>query len=250
MATNKVQDGRFIYIATASSAESGDPMVIGSYLPCVLLTDADSDDSNKATVATEGVFDLSVEAVDNDGNSAVSAGDAIYYDSGNDPVLTKKSDGEYFGIALESLATGTTGTINVMLRPKAGVGGVTEEMLSTDMQDKVITLTISAADQEDGTTDVTLQAQDAAGNDLAENVFVRVWTGGADDYGVDALTGITATTGTLVNSHTANGDVDVVTDAAGTAVLAMDNNGAGSIYVWAAVAGHVYESGELTITAP
>jgi hypothetical protein len=216
----------------------------------VLLTDADSDDSNQAVVRTEGVFALSVEAVDLDGNSAVALGDSLYYDSGNDPVLSKKSDGEYFGVALETVTSGETATINVMLRPKAGLGGVTEAMLSTSTQDKIAQLTVSAVDGGDGTANLTIQAQDAGGNDLADNVLVRVWVGGADDFGVDALTGITASTGTVVNSHTANGDVDVATDATGTAVLALDNNGAGSVYAWCALGGRIYESGEIAITAP
>lgn len=110
-------------------------------------------------------------------------------------------------------------------------------------------LALSAEDQTDGTADVTIQVQDPAGNDLAVSAFVRVWTGGADDYGVDALTGISATTGTVLNSDTANGDVDVVTDSNGTAVLAMNNGTAGSIYVWAAYQGQVFETGEVTITS-
>lgn len=250
MATNKVQDGKFIYIETAANAESGDPMVIGGYLPCVLLTDADSDDSDKATVATEGIFDLEVQAVDNDGSSAVAIGDAIYYDSGDDPVLTKKSDGEFFGIAVETVGSGSTGTINVMLRPKAGVGGVTSSMLSTDMQDRLIDITFSDNDQTDGTTLLTLQAKDVEGNDLEENVFVRVWTGDADDYGVDAVgTDITeGTSGTIVNSHTSNADLDVVTDATGTAILDVDNNGSGTLYFWATVQGRIFESGAVEIT--
>jgi len=110
-------------------------------------------------------------------------------------------------------------------------------------------LSVSAADQTDGTADITIQVQDPAGNSLASSFFIRVWTGGADDYGVDGLTGISATTGTVVNSHTANGDVDVVTDVNGTAVLAMNNGGAGSIYVWAAFQGKVTASGKVEITS-
>ncbi len=249
MATNKVYDGEKLYLVTSAGAESGDPMVIGSYLPCVLLTDADADDSHKATVATEGVWDLSVEAVDDGGSNAVSAGDAIYYNSGDDPVLNKKSSGEFFGIALEDITGGQTDTINVMLRPKAGVGGVTSSMLSTAVQDKIIQVAISDSDNGDGTTTVTFQAQDVEGNDLEENIFMRIWTGGADDYGVDAITGISATDGTIVNDHTSNGDVDVVTDSTGTATLDFDNNGAGTIYIWAMVQGKVFESGGVDITA-
>src|SRR6056297_3112139 len=249
MATNYIQPGESLRIGTANGAASGDPMVLGGYLPCVLLTDAESDSPYEATVATQGIFDLSVEAVDDDGNSAVSVGDAIYYTSGDDPVLNKKNSGEFFGVALEDITSGSTDTINILLRPAAGPGAVDEDILAASVQDRIAQLSVSATDNEDGTATLSIQAQDAGGNSLADNVFVRAWVGGADDYGVDAITGVTASTGTLVNSHTSNGDVDVVTDATGLAELALDNNGAGSIYVWCALGGRIYASGEIAITA-
>jgi hypothetical protein len=126
---------------------------------------------------------------------------------------------------------------------------ITVAKLAAAVQDLLVELSIAAVDGTNGTATVTIQAKDAEGNDLADTVMLRVWTGGADDYGVDALTGITASTGTVVNSHTANGDVDVVTDENGTAVLAMNNGVAGSIYVWAAIQGRVYASGEIAITS-
>jgi predicted RecA/RadA family phage recombinase len=245
---NKVQDGKNLYLATAENAESGDPMVLGGFLPVVLGTDAEAASPYKAAVETEGVFDLSVEAADDDGNSAVTLGDAIYYNSSDDPVLSKKSAGEFYGVALEAIEAGETDTIKVLLRPKAGLGAVTAAMLASALADRVPGLDVSAADVTDGTANLTLQAQDANGNNLAENVLLRVWVGGADDFGVDALTGITASTGTVVHSHTANGDVTVATDETGKAVLALDNNGAGSVYAWAALGGRVYESGEIVIT--
>ena len=117
MATNYIQPGDTLKVPTASGAASGDPMVIGGYLPCVLLTDAESSSPYNAQVATKGIYDLSVEAVDQDGNSAVEVGDALYYDSNNSPVLSKRSDGEYYGVALETITSGSTATINVLLRP-------------------------------------------------------------------------------------------------------------------------------------
>jgi predicted RecA/RadA family phage recombinase len=249
MATNYEQDGKKMYLETAASAESGDPMVLGDFLPVVLLKDADADDSNKAVVQTEGVFNLSVQAVDDDGNSAVSKYDALYYTSGDDPVLSKKSSGEFYGVALEAITSGQTDTIKVMLRAKAGLGSVTEAILAASVQDRIAQLSVSATDNGDGTATLTIQAQDAGGNSLADNVFVRTWVGGADDFGVDAITGVTASTGTVVHSHTANGDVDVVTDATGLAELALDNGGAGSIYAWCELGGRIYASGEIAITS-
>ncbi len=81
MATNYVQPGESLRVGTADGAASGDPMVVGGYLPCVLLTDAESGSPYEASVAAQGIFDLSVEAKDDAGNSAVSVGDALYYNS-------------------------------------------------------------------------------------------------------------------------------------------------------------------------
>ena len=112
MATNYVQDGKSMYMVTASGAESGDAFVVGDFLPGVLLTDADADDSHKAAVATEGVFSLSV----NGDTSAVSAGDALYWTDKDTP-LHKDSSGKFFGVALEA-TTHATNEIDVLINPK------------------------------------------------------------------------------------------------------------------------------------
>jgi hypothetical protein len=223
-------------------------MVVGGYLPCVLLTDADSGSPYEATVATQGVFDLSVEAVDDDGNSAVSVGDAIYYASGDDPVLTKKASGEFLGVALEAIDAGCTSTINVLLRPKAGVGGVDEGSLAALVQDRMAKLSLSAVDNEDGTGTLSIQAQDAAGNSLADNVITRVWTGGADDFGHDAINSMSVATGTSKEEITANAEYLVITDATGLAEITLDLTGDGSVYAWAELGGRIYASGEIAIT--
>jgi len=116
MATNYIQEGKSMYLVTESGAKSGNPFVVGDYLPCVLLTDADADDSHKAAVATEGVFSLSVDGVT---PGAVSAGDMLYW-TAKDAVLSKDSTGKPFGIALEATEHASA-AIKVMLTPKATV---------------------------------------------------------------------------------------------------------------------------------
>ena len=59
MATNYIQPGENIYVATATGLDAGDPFVYGDYLPCVLLTDAETASPYNATVKTDGIFDLS-----------------------------------------------------------------------------------------------------------------------------------------------------------------------------------------------
>lgn len=114
MATNLVYEAgdQLSVVCTAPTTPSaGDPVLFGQ-LPGVALTDEDT--AGKTSVAFRGVFDLSVEAVNNSGNSAVAAGDKIYYETGQTPVLNKDNvSGVYFGIAMETVTLGATATIQV-----------------------------------------------------------------------------------------------------------------------------------------
>jgi predicted RecA/RadA family phage recombinase len=95
---------------------SGDPVVVGNALRGVAQTDYDSADG-KASVDTEGVYDLSVTATDDAGNSAVAEGDRLYTDG---TTITKKKSGKFFGVALETVTTGATATIEVLIATPAG----------------------------------------------------------------------------------------------------------------------------------
>jgi len=117
MSTNKIQDGKLLYLAVGAAIVSGDPVMVGNNIPGVAQTSYDA--NGKAVIDTEGVFDLSVQAKDDAGNSAVAIGDRLYHD-GTTTTLSKKVSGKYFGTALEIVTTGTTSTINV----KIGGSGV------------------------------------------------------------------------------------------------------------------------------
>lgn len=248
MARNYVQPGKTLRIPTAEGAKSGDPMVIGSWLPCVLLTDAEAESPYEATVATMDVYEVSVEAVDQAGNNAVSIGDAIYYDSTKDPVLSKRANGEFFGVALEEIGAGSTDAIAVMIRPKAGTGSITAEMLDPSVQDRLATLSLSGSDNGDGTGTLSVQAQDADGNNLEERVLLRVWVNSSDNFQAGAINGVTVATGINHEEVTASADYYVITDATGLAELTLDLASDGSVYAWGSMAGPIYESGEIAIT--
>jgi predicted RecA/RadA family phage recombinase len=115
---NFLQPGDVLTAPTASGAEAGDPMVIGNHLPVVLCGDASTTSPYNAECATTGVFDLSVKAHDGLTNVAMSYGDAVYYHSGETPVLNADDSGTKFGILVEAggLASGTTATVAVMLQ--------------------------------------------------------------------------------------------------------------------------------------
>ena len=119
MATNKIQDGKTLRLTVGSTVDAGDPVIVGGSIKGVALTDYSSADG-KATIDTEGVFDLSVKAVNDAGNSAIAIGDRLYYVSTDTPKLSKKKSGVPFGIALETVSSGETATINVKLTPDAG----------------------------------------------------------------------------------------------------------------------------------
>ena len=121
--------------------------------------------------------------------------------------------------------------------------------LSTAYVAALPSLDVSAVDGTDGTAALTVQALDVDGTDYEENVFTRIWVGTADDFGADAITGITATIGTLKEAVTANAEYLVISDATGTIELALNNGGAGTIYAWAEIGGKIYPSGAIVITA-
>lgn len=110
------------------------------------------------------------------------------------------------------------------------------------------TLDLAAVNNTDGTATLTIQAIGLNDADYEENVLVRAWVGTANDFGVDAITGITVATGTSKQVVTANGELLVISDATGTIVLTLNNNAAGTLYAWAEIGGNIYPSGAIVIT--
>ena len=110
MALNRVQPGKQMHLPVTSTKVSGDPEMVGD-LPVVLLGDPDA--GNEADCALEGVFDLPVVASSGSANSAVSIGDALYFDEDE---ISKDASGKAYGNAVEAIAAGGSATINVRLK--------------------------------------------------------------------------------------------------------------------------------------
>lgn len=91
---------------------SGDPVLCGQ-IPGVALTAERTDGTT--TVKTDGTATLSVKGIDGSGNSAVAAGDILYYVTGDTPKISKKTTGVRFGYALATVGSGSTATIEVKL---------------------------------------------------------------------------------------------------------------------------------------
>lgn len=114
MATNRVHvNGRQFSAVCSSPATpaSGDPVVVGQ-IPGVALTAERADGTT--TIQTDGVFNLSVKGENAGGNSAVAAGDILYYEAGQTPPINKDAtNGIRFGYALAAVTSGATATIAV-----------------------------------------------------------------------------------------------------------------------------------------
>lgn len=127
MATNrKREDGRKMSITLThpTSVSSGEPCRVEN-ATCVALTDERTD--GKTTVDFgPAVYDLSVKAEDDDGNSPVVIGQQLFYvdaDVGSGTgYLNKKVSGYFYGFAMEAINTGVTSTINVLIVPSPGPG--------------------------------------------------------------------------------------------------------------------------------
>lgn len=116
---NKVQEGDVLTLAVPVGTVSCDPVLVGGI---VGVAEIDRDTDGEATVATEGVFDLSVKAITDAGNEAIGIGDPLYINLADTPKISKKASGHFFGYALETVSSGSTATINVKLGEAGGLG--------------------------------------------------------------------------------------------------------------------------------
>jgi predicted RecA/RadA family phage recombinase len=107
-------DGLAVVCSDPATPASGDPVRFGER--CGVAQANEQSDGKTVVDFTPGRgYDLSVKAVDGGGNSAVAFGDKLYYVDADTPKLSKKSTGRFFGYALETITSGSTDTINVML---------------------------------------------------------------------------------------------------------------------------------------
>lgn len=113
MATNrKFKDGKYLQVVCSdpTTPASGDPVIVGQ-IPGVAQANEDTD--GLTSVDFGGVYTLSVKGIDGSGNSAVAAGDILYYVAADTPKISKKATGVRFGYALEAVTSGSTATIMV-----------------------------------------------------------------------------------------------------------------------------------------
>lgn len=103
-------------VSSPASPNSGDPCVYGQ-LPCIALVNK-NDGGNvtgNTTVATDGDWLVPVKGIDGSGNHAVAAGDLVYFTAGDTPPLSVKATGVLWGVAIGTVSSGQTATVEVRL---------------------------------------------------------------------------------------------------------------------------------------
>ena len=129
MATNMIKnfaDVLSVACTAPTSPVKGDPVRFNTRTGVALTSKGAGGNSTNNTTVDFGnhVWDLSVKAINDDGNSAVAVGDPIFYVDGDTPPLSKKtSQGFFFGYAQETITSGSTDTINVLHIAAPGAGG-------------------------------------------------------------------------------------------------------------------------------
>jgi predicted RecA/RadA family phage recombinase len=113
MATNTVHELGTNLEVVIAGVVSGDPVVVGQ-LPGVAETTPEAT-TNRLVMQTCGVYNLSVKGIDQSANSAVAAGDILYFVQADTPKVSKKNTGVRFGYALDPVVSGATTTIRVKI---------------------------------------------------------------------------------------------------------------------------------------
>lgn len=136
MATNIVYDpGTQLSVVCSdpTTPTSGAPVRYGDLCGVALTDESAGGNASGYTSVHFGPFvaDLSVKGVDDNGNSAVAVGDALFYVDADTPKLSKKQSGYFFGFALETITSGSTDTILVHKLPTAGSGAIASSGVTT-----------------------------------------------------------------------------------------------------------------------
>ena len=136
MATNIIYEPGYnqsVVCSDPTTPTSGAPVRYGNMTGIALTDEGEGGNIATETTVNFGPFvaDLSVKGVDGSGNSAVAVGDAIWYVDGDTPKLSKKSSGYFYGIAMETVGSGETATIQVMHIPSPGTGTLAAGSIGT-----------------------------------------------------------------------------------------------------------------------
>jgi predicted RecA/RadA family phage recombinase len=105
--------GLAVVCSDPATPASGDPVRYGE-MTGVALADEYADGETPVDFTPGNVWELSVKGIDGSGNSAVAAGDKLYYVDADTPKISKKATGRFFGFAKGTVTSGATATIEIV----------------------------------------------------------------------------------------------------------------------------------------
>jgi hypothetical protein len=133
MSTNEIfdpADKLSLAVTHPMSPVSGDPVRAGTITG---IAETSEDAAGDTTVQIGlVVYDMSVKAVNDSGNSAIAKYDDIFYVDADTPPLSKKASGYFWGKALEAVSSGSTDTIRVLHMPAGSAAPFGTSSLSDD----------------------------------------------------------------------------------------------------------------------
>jgi hypothetical protein len=156
-----------VVVTNPASPVTGDPVRYGEMTGIALTDEGEGGNSATETTVQFGalVAEVSVKGIDDSGNSAVAAGDSIFYVDADTPKLSKKASGYFFGFAIGTVNSAATATIEVLKVPAGSfigtvstgdlaAGAVTAAKLSTTLKTGFIPMPLTAVFEGDGTNTV------------------------------------------------------------------------------------------------
>jgi hypothetical protein len=126
---------------------------------------------------------------------------------------------------------------------------VSAAKLSAALQDLVPHCSIQVGQEVSDHIDVTVQLEDAAGNNLAHQSVLRLWLGDTTKGGECSSApsgGMAVQTGTLLSTVTAAKHVLVISDGNGTVVLRVTDSGTPTYHLMVEFDGKIYASSAIT----
>ena len=119
-------------------------------------------------------------------------------------------------------------------------GGVAPGNLTPAVQDMIPYLLVTLTDSTGNTGVATIQAKDAADNDLAQRFLARVWIADAAYSEPDAQTTFNAGIGEIFKEWEENAWQDVISDATGKMVFTIEVSAPKTVHVMAEIDGRIY----------
>ena len=123
---------------------------------------------------------------------------------------------------------------------KLAAGIVTSAKLGAAMQDCIPALMVTASDLTGNAGSASVQARDAAGDDLAKQFLVRVWIADAALSEPDAQTDFSVYVGEEMRELEANADYEVISNASGLVTMNIAVSAPKTVHVMAEIAGRIY----------